>query len=94
MKLYEAMIEPEQQSSEEREVIKIRCEDEKELSATKEMAIEVHALAGRLFKFFDAEQERLDGNTEFLEDAWRVLRDLWDAGFKLYIEGEEGTNEN
>ena len=87
MEIFE-MLNQEQQSDRERQVIKIQCKNEEELLATKEMVIEVHALAGRLFKFFDAEHERLEGNTEFLEDAWRILGELWDAGFQL-CRGDE-----
>lgn len=87
MEMYNEIME--QQFTGDNQVIKIKCEDEKDLAAAKEMAIEVHALAGRLFRFFDGEQERLAGDTEFLEDAWRVLKDLWEAGFNLYIEGED-----
>lgn len=89
MEIYKEILKQEQQFEGERQIIKIRCRDERELLETKELVIEVHALAGRLFKFFDGEYKRLDGDTEFLEDAWQILGDLWDAGFELYTEKNE-----
>lgn len=86
-------IEKAEDFNEDRQVIKIKCEDEQELLATKEMAIEIHALAGRLYQIFDGNYERMDGDTEFLEDAWNVFRDLWDSGFQICVNGSKNIDE-
>ena len=66
-----------------RQVIRIPCKDEKELDYAREFAMAAHAMSGYLFKLFDS-AENLEGDTEFLEDLWKDLNDLWGAEFQIY----------
>lgn len=72
------------------QTLQIKCKGEDQVWYARELAMEIHALSGRLFRLLDGETLEMDGDEGFLEKVKDSIDDLWSANIQIcYLEDDD-----